>query len=45
MSDSIGFMTKLYFKNPGFKKGDQIVIAVKDKKNPNVTGSCAVILK
>jgi hypothetical protein len=45
MSDSIGFMTKLYFKNPGFKKGDQIVIAVRDKKKPNVTGSCAVILK
>jgi hypothetical protein len=45
MSDSIGFRTKLYFKNPGFKRGDQIVIAVKDKKNPNITGSCAVILK
>jgi hypothetical protein len=45
MSDSIGFRTKLYFKNPGFKHGDQIVISVKDKKNPNVVGSCAVILK
>lgn len=45
MSDAVGFRTKLYFKNPGFKRGDQIIIAVKDKNNPNIVGSCAVILK
>ncbi len=32
----------MYFKNPGFKKGDEIVIQVKDHANPEVTGSCAV---
>jgi hypothetical protein len=42
---TVGFRTKLYFKNPGFRPGDQIVIAVKDKKNPNLQGSCAIILK
>ena len=41
----VGFRTKLYFKNPGFKLGDQIVISVKDKNNPDIVGSCAVILK
>jgi hypothetical protein len=45
MTGTVGFMTKLYFKNPGFKKGDEIVISVKDKKDPEVVGSCAVILK
>jgi hypothetical protein len=42
---TIGFKTKLYFKNPGFKKGDEIVIKVVDSKNPEVTGSCAVVLE
>ncbi len=32
-------------KNPGFKKGEQLVISVKDRKDPEVFGSCAVILK
>ena len=41
----VGFRTKLYFKNPGFKKGDQIVISVRDKNDPEIVGSCAVILK
>ena len=41
---TIGFKTKLYFKNPGFKKGDEIVIKVVDGKNPEITGSCAVVL-
>jgi hypothetical protein len=45
MAGQIGFRTKLYFKNPGFKRGDQIIISVRDKKNPDITGSCAVILK
>ncbi len=41
----IGFKTKLYFKNPGFKKGDQLVIKVTDSKNPELTGSCGVVLE
>ncbi len=45
MAGMVGFRTKLYFKNPGFKKGDQFVISVRDKKNPEIVGSCAVILK
>jgi hypothetical protein len=45
LSGMTGFRTKLYFKNPGFKKGDQLVIRVRDRKNPNVEGACAVILE
>ncbi len=45
MAGMVGFRTKLYFKNPGFKPGDQIVITVRDKNDPEITGSCAVILK
>jgi len=45
MSGMVGFRTKLYFKNPGFKKSDQIVISVRDKNDPEVVGSCAAILK
>ena len=44
MAGMVGFRTTLYFKNPGFKKGDQLVITVRDKNNPDVVGSCAVIL-
>jgi hypothetical protein len=39
-----GFRTKLYFKNPGFKKGDKIVFKVRDKKNPNLTGEVQVTI-
>ena len=45
MAGMVGFRTKLYFKNPGFKKGDQIVISVRDKNDPEIVGSCAVILR
>jgi hypothetical protein len=45
LAGTIGFRTKLYFKNPGFKKGDEFVIVVKDRKNPEITGSCGVLLK
>ncbi len=40
----IGFRTKAYFKNPGFKKGDKLTIRVWDKKNPNLKGECSVVL-
>jgi hypothetical protein len=40
-----GFMTKCYFKNPGFKKGDKITIKVRDKNNPQLVGEVEVVLK
>jgi hypothetical protein len=40
-----GFETKCYFKNPGFKKGDTLVLKVRDKKNPELTGEVEVTLK
>jgi hypothetical protein len=40
-----GFRTPLYFKNPGFAKGDKLVFVVRDAKNPNLTGECTVVLK
>jgi len=44
MSAFRGFMTPLYFKNPGFAKGDKLTIKVRDVKNPAVTGECEVVL-
>ena len=40
----IGFQTALYFKNPGFSKGDKVLIKVRDHKNPGLTGECGVVL-
>jgi hypothetical protein len=45
LAGTIGFRTKLYFKNPGFKKGDELVIIVTDRKNPEIKGTCGVLLK
>jgi len=39
-----GFVTKCYFKNPGFKKGDKIAIRVVAKNAPDVQGEVAVVL-
>lgn len=39
-----GFMTPLYFKNPGFAKGDRLLIKVRDVKDPGIAGECDVIL-
>ncbi len=44
MSGNLGARTKVYFRNPGFQKGDELVIKVKDQKNPQVDGYCAVVL-
>ncbi len=44
MSGFHGFMTKCYFKNPGFKKGDKILIRVKDKNKSDLSGEVAVLL-
>ncbi|MHB8054616.1 MAG: hypothetical protein ACYDH3_05160 [Candidatus Aminicenantales bacterium] len=39
-----GFRTPLYFKNPGFAKGDKLVFMVHDVKKPALTGECTVVL-
>ena len=44
MSASLGARTKVYFRNPGFQKGDELVIKVKDRKNPEIIGFCGVVL-
>lgn len=44
MGGNIGARTRLYFKNPGFQKGDELAIKVKDHKNPEIAGFCAVAL-
>ncbi len=43
--NDIGFRTKLYFKNPGFKHGDKATIRVTDKKDPAVSGEVEVTIK
>jgi hypothetical protein len=45
MTSYVGFRTRVYFKNPGIKDGDVIVIKVKDNKDPEVYGSVAVEFK
>jgi len=40
-----GYMTPIYFKNPGFAKGDKLTIKVRDVKNPAITGDCDVVLQ
>lgn len=44
MVSNKGFLTPLYFKNPGFVKGDKLTIKVRDKKNPELSGECEVVL-
>ena len=44
MSGFCSFVTKCYFKNPGFKKGDKLVIRVTAKNKPEFKGEVAVVL-
>jgi len=44
LTPSIGFRTKLYFKNPGFKKGHTLVIKVWGSKNPALKGEVEIVL-
>jgi hypothetical protein len=39
-----GFRTKLYFKNPGFKKGDKVTFKVWDKKDPNIASTVDAVI-
>jgi hypothetical protein len=40
-----GYMTPIYFKNPGFAKGDKLTIKVRDAKNPAAAAECEVVLR
>ncbi len=42
LSSSTGVKTKLYFKNPGIKKGDTAILRVHDKKNPDIKGELTI---
>jgi hypothetical protein len=44
MSGFFGFATKCYFKNPGFKTGDKIVIRVTAKNKPDLSTEVAIVL-
>ncbi|HSQ79338.1 MAG TPA: hypothetical protein VLN41_01980 [Candidatus Bathyarchaeia archaeon] len=39
-----GFRTKLYFKNPGFKKGDKVTFKVWDIKDPKIVSEVDAII-
>jgi len=39
-----GFRTKLYFKNPGFKKGDKVTFRVQDIKDPKIVSQVDAII-
>jgi hypothetical protein len=45
MLNFVGFRTKCYFKNPGLKKGDKLVIQVTAKNKPDLSGQVDVVLK
>ncbi|MGD1009779.1 MAG: hypothetical protein ABR951_06470 [Candidatus Aminicenantales bacterium] len=45
MAGQLGFRTKCYFKNPGFQKGDKLIIRVTAKNNPALSSEVEVTLK
>ena len=45
MTGSLGFVTRSYFKNPGFKKGDKLIIRVNAKDHPENAVEVQVELK
>jgi hypothetical protein len=45
MTALVGFKTKLYFKNPGFQKGDEVTFKIFDRKHPESTAEITVVLK
>lgn len=44
MSGFYAFVTKCYFKNPGFKTGDKLVIRVTARNKPDLKGEVTVVL-
>jgi len=45
MYSFIGFRTKCYFRNPGFKKDDKLILKVVAKNKPELTGEVEITLK
>jgi hypothetical protein len=45
MYNMTGFATTIYFKNPGFKKGDSFILKVRDMKHPELASEVEVVLK
>lgn len=45
MAGQLGFRTKCYFKNPGFQKGDKLIIRVTAKNKPALSSEVEVTLK
>ena len=45
MYSNMGFWSKCYFKNPGLKKGDTLVLRVTAKNKPELKGEVTVTLK
>ncbi len=45
LTGNIGFRTRCYFKNPGFKKGDEVIIRVTAKNDPNLSNEVTVVLE
>jgi hypothetical protein len=45
MYNQTGFATTIYFKNPGFKKGDSFILKVRDMKNPELASEVNIVLK
>lgn len=39
-----GFLTPLYFKNPGLAKGERLTIKIRDQRDPGLSGECEVVL-
>ncbi len=44
MANDRGYRTNVYFKNPGFKPGDEVIIRVRDEKHPDIKAEVKVIL-
>ncbi|NOZ13294.1 MAG: hypothetical protein GXO69_06550 [Acidobacteria bacterium] len=42
VSDTLGVRTKLYFKNPGIKKGEKAILKIRDSKNPDINGEITI---
>jgi len=41
----VGFKTKLYFKNPGLAKGDELIIKIRDEHNLQTMGQVKVVIQ
>ncbi len=42
ITNTVGVRTKLYFKNPGIKKGGKVILKIRDTKNPDINGEITI---